>query len=205
MPITHIIFDLDGVLIDATEWHYEALNKALALFGHNISRHEHLSSYNGLPTRTKLEMLSVEKGLPRQLHGMLNRVKQSFTKIEIMTHCSPNFEKEYLLSRLKSEGYVLGVCSNSICSTLEMMLRQAALYSYFDLVLGNEDVSHPKPDPEIYLKAFQTLGCKPEDVLIIEDAPPGIAAARASGARVCEVAGFDDVDYARVRSALEEG
>jgi hypothetical protein len=60
--ITAVLFDLDGVLVDATEWHYEALNHALGLFGFDITRYEHLSSYNGLPTRRKLEMLSVEKG-----------------------------------------------------------------------------------------------------------------------------------------------
>ena len=49
--ISCVLFDLDGVLVDATEWHYEALNRALRLFGFDITRYEHLSSYNGLPTR----------------------------------------------------------------------------------------------------------------------------------------------------------
>src|SRR5216684_3361292 len=73
-----ILFDLDGVLVDATEWHYEALNRALALFGFTISRYEHLSSYNGLPTLKKLEMLTIEKGLPKQLHSMISRLKQQY-------------------------------------------------------------------------------------------------------------------------------
>lgn len=47
-----ILFDLDGVLIDATEWHYEVLNRALGHFGFEIIRYEHLTTYNGLPTRT---------------------------------------------------------------------------------------------------------------------------------------------------------
>ena len=69
MKIKAVIFDLDGVLVDATEWHYEALNRALGLFGYNIARYEHLTTYNGLPTRKKLEMLSVEKNFPRGLHS----------------------------------------------------------------------------------------------------------------------------------------
>jgi beta-phosphoglucomutase-like phosphatase (HAD superfamily) len=52
------IFDMDGVLIEAKDWHYEALNRALNLFGFEISRYQHLTTYNGLPTRKKLEMLS---------------------------------------------------------------------------------------------------------------------------------------------------
>ncbi|HCF3308648.1 TPA: HAD hydrolase-like protein, partial [Pseudomonas aeruginosa] len=54
--IKAVIFDMDGVLIEAKDWHYDALNKALNLFGYNISRHDHLTSYDGLPTSRKLEM-----------------------------------------------------------------------------------------------------------------------------------------------------
>ena len=64
--IKAIIFDMDGVLIEAKDWHYEALNKALSLFGYEISRYDHLVTYDGLPTSKKLEMLSMERGLPRK-------------------------------------------------------------------------------------------------------------------------------------------
>ena len=70
--IKAIIFDMDGVLIDAKDWHYEALNRALKLFGYNISRYDHLVTFDGLPTRKKLEMLTREHGLPPSLHGFLN-------------------------------------------------------------------------------------------------------------------------------------
>ena len=52
---------MDGVLIEAKEWHYEALNKALNLFGYNISRYDHIVTYDGLPTSTKLQMLTREQ------------------------------------------------------------------------------------------------------------------------------------------------
>ena len=60
--ISAILFDLDGVLIDATEWHYEALNRGLRLFGFDITRYEHLADYNGLPTRKKLADAHGRKG-----------------------------------------------------------------------------------------------------------------------------------------------
>ncbi len=201
--ISCVLFDLDGVLVDATEWHYEALNRALRLFGFDITRYEHLSGYNGLPTRRKLEMLSVEKGLPAALHTMLNRLKQVYTRDEILTRCRPVFEKEYMLSRLKAEGYRLAVCSNSIRESLEMMIRQSGLSDYFDFLVSNEDVRKPKPDPEIYLKAIQRLGVSPCEVLIVEDAPHGVEAARRSGAHLCQVSGFTDVEYFRVRGAID--
>ena len=73
-----VLFDMDGVLIDAREWHYDALNRALSLFGHDIDRYSHLTAYDGLPTRKKLEMLSIDKGLPRGLHKFINSMKLSF-------------------------------------------------------------------------------------------------------------------------------
>lgn len=199
-----VLFDLDGVLVDATEWHYAALNRALALFGFNISRYEHLSAYNGLPTRKKLEMLSVEKGLPASLHGLINKIKQVYTREEILTKCRPVFEKEYMLSRLKREGYQLAVCSNAIRDSVELMLRQSGLFDYFKFLISNEDVKRAKPDPEIYLTAFKRIGCRPEETVIVEDAPHGIEAARKAGGHVCQVAGFAEVDYFRIKRTIEQ-
>ena len=202
--IVAVVFDLDGVLIDATEWHYEALNRALALFGYTITRYEHLSAYDGLPTRKKLGMLSVEKELPATLHGLIYRIKQLYTREEIRTNCRPVFEKEYMVSRLKREGYRLAVCSNAIRDSVELMVRGAGLHEYFEFLLSNEDVSRPKPDPEMYLKALERLGCRPEEVVIVEDAAPGVEAARRSGGHVCQVAGFDEVDYFLVKGFIDQ-
>lgn len=204
LKIKAILFDLDGVLVDATEWHYEALNRALGLFGFTISRYEHLSAYNGLPTRTKLEMLSIEKGLPTALHGLISQLKQRYTRDEIMTKCRPAFEKEYMLSRLQREGYRLAVCSNAIRDSVELMTEQSGLTDYFEFLISNEDVVHPKPSPEIYLKAIARLGCSPEEVVIVEDAPHGVEAALRAGGQVCQVAGFSEVDYFRVRKTIAQ-
>ena len=202
--IVAVVFDLDGVLVDATEWHYEALNRALALFGYTITRYEHLSAYDGLPTRKKLGMLSVEKELPATLHGLIYRIKQLYTREVIRTNCRPVFEKEYMVSRLKREGYRLAVCSNAIRDSVELMVRGSGLYEYFEFLLSNEDVSRPKPDPEMYLKALERLGCRPEEVVIVEDAAPGVEAARRSGGHVCQVAGFDEVDYFLVKGFIDQ-
>ena len=72
--IKAILFDMDGVLIDAREWHYQSLNKALQLFGKGISRQDHLDNFDGLPTE-KLERLSSNRGLPHELHEFVNDLK----------------------------------------------------------------------------------------------------------------------------------
>lgn len=201
--IRAILFDLDGVLVDATEWHYEALNRALALFGYTISRYEHLTTYNGLPTLKKLAMLSVEKGLPRGLHGIISRIKQKYTREEILRNCTPVFEKEFMIRQLKRDGLQLACCSNSVRESLERMLVASGIVEHFDFLVSNEDVKKPKPDPEMYLLACEKLGVTPQECVIVEDAEHGLEAARKAGAHVCRVTGFPEVDYDRIRHFID--
>jgi len=108
--IKAVIFDMDGVLIDARDWHYEALNRALNLFGMAISRIDHLTTFDGLPTKKKLEILSSVRRLPEELHDFLNEMKQRYTMEIVASLCKPSFAQQYALSRLKSEGFRLAVC-----------------------------------------------------------------------------------------------
>ncbi len=201
--IKAIIFDMDGVLIEAKDWHYEALNKALKLFGMGISRYDHLVTYDGLPTRKKLEMLSKERGLPRGLHEFINKMKQQYTMEIVYAQCKPRFYHEYVLSKLKKEGYKLAVCSNSVKKSIEVMMDKAALAGYFDFYLSNQDVENGKPHPEIYNKAITKIGLNPQDCMIIEDNEKGIQAAKASGACVMEVAEVEDVNYQNIKTSLK--
>ncbi len=196
--IKAVIFDMDGVLVEAKDWHYEALNKALGLFGMEISRYDHLVTYDGLPTKKKLAMLSAERGLPVELHDFIADMKQQYTMEIIYSHCRPRFYHEYALSRLKQEGYRLAVASNSVRHTVQIMMERAALVDYLDFYLSNQDVVQGKPDPEIYTKAIQNLGLEPEECLVVEDNEKGIQAARASGAWLMEVAEVEEVTYQNI-------
>lgn len=201
--IKAIVFDMDGVLIEAKDWHYEALNKALRLFGYEISRYDHLVTYDGLPTSKKLEMLSLEKGLPQGLHQFINRMKQRYTVDMVHTSCSPRFFHEYALSRLQAEGYRLAVASNSIRNTVQLMMEKSGLLPYLDFFLSNQDVSKAKPDPEIYLKAIEKLGLRPCEVMVVEDNHNGIQAATAAGANVMKVETVYDVNYENITAHIE--
>ena len=191
--IKAIIFDLDGVLVDMPRGHYEALNRALSLFGAKIEKEEHHSHFNGLPTRKKLEKLEQDGRLPEGLREFINEVKQQHTKKIIPDYCAPDYSKIILLSELRARGYKLACCSNSIHETLHLMLKSAGLFDFFDVIIGNDDITNPKPHPEMYLLAFDRLGIKPTEAIIVEDSPHGIAAGKASGARVLEVRGVEDV------------
>lgn len=202
--IEAIIFDMDGVLIDAKEWHFIALNRALQLFGLEISRQAHLREYDGLPTRTKLEMISRAKSLPRALHSFINAMKQIYTIEAIDLHCKPNEIRINALKSLKNDGFDLALCSNSIAKTIEIMLEKSALHEYLDFYLSNESVANPKPSPEIYQKAIARLNLSPHEVLIVEDNQNGITAAKQSGAFVMEIGDIAEVNYKNIKRVIAE-
>jgi beta-phosphoglucomutase-like phosphatase (HAD superfamily) len=202
--IKAILFDMDGVLIDAKEWHYEALNQALALFGMQISRFDHLVTYDGLPTKKKLEMLTAERGLPKALHQFINDMKQDFTFEHAYAKCKPTFNHQYALASLKVMGYKMAACSNSIRKTMEILFERAALTQYFDFYLSNEDVSKAKPDPEMYIAAIKHLGLAPTECLILEDNDHGIRAAQASGAHVLVVQDVHEVNLENILGRIAQ-
>lgn len=201
--IRAIIFDMDGVLIDAKDWHYEALNKALALFGMEISRLDHVTTFDGLPTKKKLEMLSIERGLPKALHSFINDLKQQYTLEIVYAQCKPVFYHLFALSQLKKHGYKIAVCSNSIRRTVEIMMERSGLIDYLDFFLSNQDVTHAKPHPEIYNKAIEKLSLRPDECLIVEDNVNGIQAALASGAHLLKVTSVEEVHLSNILDRIQ--
>lgn len=200
--IKAVIFDMDGVLIEAKDWHYEALNQALGLFGLEITRHEHLTTYDGLPTKDKLIMLSRDKGLSPALHDFINEMKQQYTMDMVYKFCKPMFHHEFALSHLKQEGYKLAVASNSIKNSISVMMDKARLADYLEFFISNQDVSKGKPDPEMYNLAISKLGLMPHECVIVEDNENGIRAAKASGAHVLEVTTVYDVNYQNIKQFI---
>jgi HAD superfamily hydrolase (TIGR01509 family) len=179
-----VIFDMDGVLIDAREWHYVALNETLSIFGYEISREEHISRFDGLSTATKLEILSNERGLPRYLHKSINRIKQDRTLRLAAQYCYPNMSHQVLISRLITMGIKVGVVTNSVRQTTEFMLTYAGVINHLSVVITNQDVDSPKPAPDGYLEAMRRLDVRPSETIVVEDSEYGIQAAKASGANV---------------------
>ncbi|NVM36698.1 MAG: HAD-IA family hydrolase [Candidatus Lokiarchaeota archaeon] len=189
--ITHVIFDLDGVLVDAREIHFEALNLALEKIcgeQYKISKKDHLSKYDGLPTKKKLEIL----GIDYSLHEKIWKEKQKKT-LEVIDYMMPNVYMRNILRTLKSRNYSIHVCSNSIKKTIKMMLIRNDLIEFIDEIFSNEDVKFSKPSPEIYLQSMIKAGASPKETLIIEDSPIGRKAAIDSGAHLHAVRNTDDV------------
>lgn len=202
--ISTVIFDMDGVLIDAREWHYIALNKVLATYGMEINRQDHLSVFDGLPTRAKLAILSARLGLPESSHEKINAMKQEETMILVEKYCKPVEEHLRVLSALKARNYKIAVASNSIKQSVESMLARAEILPFLNIYLSNEDVKKSKPNPEIYYKTMALLNVTPDECVIVEDNPHGVAAARASGAHVLVVKDPTEVTFTRIFDFIDK-
>ena len=180
-----ILFDLDGVLIDAKDIHYQALNRALGS-EYAISQEEHRNIYDGCKTFQKLEILTKRKGLPVEQYAEISNWKQQYTIGEI-AKLEPIQEIVELFNYLEQNGYKIGVCSNSIRRTVLTALAKTELMQYCSVIVSNEDVKNSKPHPEMYWKAMSMMNVLPEDTLIVEDSPPGLLAAQRSGANYIRV------------------
>ena len=198
-----VIFDLDGVLIDSKQTHYEALNRALG-DEYAISIEEHLAVYDGLPTRSKLNMLSDRKGLPTDRHASIARAKQLATVDILKETIKPRNDFTDMCRELKDRGYILACASNAVRDTVKMSLLQLGLIEYFDFWYSNEDVGKPKPHFEMYFKCMLKANCKPSETLIIEDSHIGRQAVLDSGAHLLAVENTKDIYLSKVLDAIEE-
>ena len=205
MGIKAIMFDLDGVLCDAKLLHYETLNISLKEIDEKyvIPWNEHLSIYDGLKTFQKLDLLTERKGLPKENYDKIWRRKQHLTQ-EAISNLAKDGRLIELCKRLKSEGYILACCSNSIRRSTMTMLAKIGVIEYMDLVISNEDVLNSKPHPEMYWNAMAMLKVFPNETLIVEDSPPGLFAATTAGAAVLRVVNSADLTYEKLETKLRK-
>jgi beta-phosphoglucomutase len=199
--IKAILYDLDGVLVDATEWHYESLNEALKeISGFEISRLDHIQTFNGLPTIKKLEILYEQNRVKKDEFNAIWDLKQSKTN-EIIEKTASNDETKLRLHEGTKKFKKICV-TNSIRQTAVLMLDKTGQLPFMDHIISNEDVSDPKPNPEGYVKAINFLQLQPNECLIVEDSPKGIEAAKKSNAHVYEVKGYHDVTLENVLNVI---
>jgi HAD superfamily hydrolase (TIGR01509 family) len=190
-----IIFDLDGVLYDSKEIHFNALNQALAKIDNEfvISFDEHTNIFDGLTTTTKLNMLTEKKGLKKSEHKKIWDYKQKETQ-SLLSEIKQKNSLIKILKEFNKNGLKIACASNSISDTVNKVLRQLGIDSFFDTIISNEDVNNPKPHPEMYWKAMIDNNILPSETLIIEDSPIGRKAAMMSGANYYFVNNSNEVD-----------
>jgi|LakMenEpi03Aug12_release.lakeMendotaPanAssembly.Ray.scaffolds.fasta_scaffold30278_6 HAD superfamily hydrolase (TIGR01509 family) len=201
-----VIFDLDGVLIDSKDIHFRALNKALHEYGFKpISLEDHVNIFDGLSTKQKLDIILsdrerwnspakniVSRGGQTELFEQVLIAKQKMTNHELEELKIPPQVVE-IIFKLKQQGCILAIASNSIRSTINTILQNSGI-TFFDYIASNEDVKNPKPHPEIYWKCMIDMGIQPQNTVIVEDSRIGRQGAYQSGATVIPVKQPTDLD-----------
>jgi HAD superfamily hydrolase (TIGR01509 family) len=200
-----VIFDLDGVLIDSRELHYDALNEALRKVGQEfvISREEHLSTYDGLNTTRKLELLSEQKGLDRKYFNQIWQDKQNAT-FDLIRKLPANNTAKYIIDELKKKGWKVAVASNSIRETIRIALNTIGILGDVDYIVSNEDVKRTKPFPEMYWKCMTALNALPKNTIIVEDSHIGRQGAIDSGAILYPVENANDLNGIKFMDKINE-
>ena len=199
-----VIFDLDGVLIESRELHYEALNDALRKVGNNfvITREEHLSLYDGLNTTKKLEMLSEKKGLDRKYFNQIWQDKQVAT-FNLIRQFPKNNKLRQMFAKLSSNGIKIAIASNSIRETVKLALLSIGVMEYVDYYVSNEDVKRTKPYPEMYWQCMTALNVLPKNTVIIEDSHIGRQGALDSGGHLVPVKDSHDLTMDKIDEAID--
>ena len=194
-----VIFDLDGVLIDSRDMHYEALNRALSNVDEKyvIDREEHLSVYDGLPTSRKLNLLTERKGLPVDKHQQVWEDKQVET-LNIFGKLDHDYELMHYFKQLKNKGYQVAVASNSIRNTVKLVLLKLGLLEFIDYYMSNEDVHRNKPFPEMYWNCMTACNALPKDTVILEDSHIGRQGALDSGSHLIAIENRDHLNQDKI-------
>jgi beta-phosphoglucomutase-like phosphatase (HAD superfamily)/dTDP-glucose pyrophosphorylase len=188
------IFDLDGVLVDSKQIHFDSLNLALKEIDEKyvISKDEQAETFEGLSTNQKLKILSETRGLPEEYYEKIWGLKQK-KSIQFFQDLPEDDELIEIFKMIKSYGVDIAVASNCIRDTVETCLKSLGIYNEVSFYLGNQDVAYPKPSPEIYLRCMDELSSDKWSTVIFEDSLIGRTAALASGATLVSIKSRSDL------------
>jgi HAD superfamily hydrolase (TIGR01509 family) len=201
VQIKAVVFDLDGVLFDACDLHYQALNRALEQAGYKpISREDHEGKFDGLPTRVKMKMLGIEGDEAAKVW----QLKQQNTASMLGEVVKIDTGTVALLQGLRDRGYKLACASNSIRQSVDIMVGGVGAAPFMEFTLSNEDVGNPKPHPDIYLEACRRFSLQPREVLVVEDNINGQRACLEAGCRLCAVNNPAEVTIERILCSIRD-
>ena len=200
-----IIFDMDGVLVDSEPLFLNAINRLLAQEGVDpVSEAENQEFLIGTTIQETWRQLKLRRPLPLPAETYMQRYDVIVREV-MMQELAPQPGVRALIAACRQRGLSVAVASSSRHIWVDLKLAAIGLTGAFDLVLGGDDVTRGKPEPDIYLKAAAGLGLPPEQCIAIEDSPIGIAAAVAAG--TCTIAVRTDytrhLDVSQAHAILE--
>jgi beta-phosphoglucomutase len=181
VAIRAIIWDLDGVVVNSMEFHYAAFREVLAERDRELSREEYFDTLIGLRNDDILRRLLGELSLEEI--ERLNAAKEESFRRRIADKAKALPGAAELVRRARQAQLRQAVVSSTARENIGLILDSLKLTGAFDAVVGQEDATRGKPDPQGFQIAAERLGVAPAECIVIEDAPEGIAAGKAAGMR----------------------
>jgi len=186
--MTAVIFDMDGVIVDTNPHHRIAWREYYQRNGKTLSDDDFVQYVSGKHNTDIVAHLFAGQPLTPAEVARLSNEKEALFRELYSADITPVPGIVLFLQALKDAGIRMAVATSAPVENLDFIMDALGIRHYFDVLLNEGMVSHPKPDPEIYQKAMAMLGVEPADSVIFEDSMTGIQAAKASGAYVVGVA-----------------
>jgi beta-phosphoglucomutase family hydrolase len=182
-----VIFDMDGVLVDTNPHHKTAWREYYQRFSKELSDDEFIRYVSGKHNAAIVAHLLDNQSLSESEVKRISAEKEALFRELYQHHMAPVSGLIDFLEALKAAGIRMAVATSAPVENLDFVVDTLNIRSYFDVLLNESMVNHPKPDPEIYELAMKQLDVSPDESVIFEDSTTGIQAAKASGAYVVGV------------------
>ncbi|GAB2544269.1 HAD family hydrolase [Spirosoma aerophilum] len=186
-PVLAALFDMDGVLIDNTDFHVNAWLQFAQKHNRPLSKEQYVENINGRVSADAMSYVFQRPITPGELI-VLTEEKESIYRELYRPHLQPAPGLLAFLSALQAEGIKLAVGTSAPQSNVGFTLDGLPLRPYFSAVIDASMIQHGKPDPEIYLTAAERIGATPAHSVVFEDAFAGIEAGLRAGMKVIAVA-----------------
>jgi HAD superfamily hydrolase (TIGR01509 family) len=190
--IKAIIFDMDGVIVDSEPLHKESFLQIWKELGYGNNHGIHFPYFYGTSERTVWKAF-IDKHQPKMhIDELISLRKQRL--IKLLRDKKPIFDGVLPLIRHLASYCPIGLATGSVHHIIDEILKMDELRQYFKCIVSSEDVSLPKPSPEIFLLASKKLNVEPKYCCVIEDTINGVKAGKAAGMYVVAITNTFSID-----------
>jgi beta-phosphoglucomutase len=197
-----VLWDMDGVLADTGEFHYQAWSQVLATYDLHMTRELFQATF-GMNNTGVLSALLGRAPEPDLLAGLSERKEAQFRQI-LHGRVQPLPGVRLWLERLKAEGVPQAIASSAPPANIEVIVDELNLRPYFAALVSGYALPG-KPDPALFLEAARQIGVAPERCVVVEDAVAGVEAARQAGMRCIAVTTTNPAEVLRGADLVVEG